>query len=188
MCQNKAVITIHEEGNRMQANEAEILRDFLLPQIENEWRTTKKVIAAIPEDQREYSPEPKVRNAFDLAWHIAATEVWFIDGIIKGEFKMEEGEGRPEAVQSVADVIAWYDKAMPGLVERLKALPPEDLAKPVSFLGVLNEAAVAYLNLLIVHSVHHRGQLSTYLRPMGSKVPAIYGGSADEPFEMAAEA
>ena len=44
--------------------------------------------------------------------------------------------------------------------------------------------AVAYLNFLNLHSSHHRGQLSTYLRPMGSKVPAIYGGSADEPMQM----
>jgi uncharacterized damage-inducible protein DinB len=41
--------------------------------------------------------------------------------------------------------------------------------------------AATYLGLLIKHSVHHRGQLSAYLRPMGGKVPAIYGGSADEP-------
>ncbi len=60
------------------------------------------------------------------------------------------------------------------------------LAAKIPFFGVMNEPLVAYLNMMIVHSVHHRGQLSAYLRPMGAKVPDIYGGSADEPFQMPA--
>ena len=59
----------------------------------------------------------------------------------------------------------------------------DKLTKPVPLFGVMELPAVAYLNLLNLHSSHHRGQLSTYLRPMGSKVPAIYGGSADEPMQ-----
>jgi uncharacterized damage-inducible protein DinB len=63
-------------------------------------------------------------------------------------------------------------------------MDPKKLAMPISFFGLLNHPAVVYLTLLQNHSIHHRGQLSTYIRPMGGKVPAIYGGSADEPFEM----
>jgi uncharacterized damage-inducible protein DinB len=64
----------------------------------------------------------------------------------------------------------------------LEALPGEDLAMSVDFMGLRNDPAVAYLNIAIRHSVHHRGQLSAYLRPMGAKVPAIYVESADELF------
>jgi len=53
----------------------------------------------------------------------------------------------------------------------------------IPFFGVMEMPAVAYLNFMNLHTAHHRGQLSTYLRPMGSKVPSIYGGSADEPFK-----
>ena len=53
---------------------------------------------------------------------------------------------------------------------------------PVGFFGVFNLPAVFYLGFLNNHSIHHRGELATYLRPMGSKVPSIYGGSFDEPF------
>ena len=49
-------------------------------------------------------------------------------------------------------------------------------------MGVFNFPAAFYLAFLNNHSIHHRGELATYLRPMGSKVPAIYGGSYDEPF------
>ena len=48
---------------------------------------------------------------------------------------------------------------------------------------MFNFPAVAYLNFMLSHTIHHRGQLAAWLRPMGGKVPSIYGGSADEPFE-----
>jgi uncharacterized damage-inducible protein DinB len=60
----------------------------------------------------------------------------------------------------------------------------EQLATPVDFLGVFNLPAVFYLGFVNNHSIHHRGQLAAYLRPMGSKVPSIYGGSADEPMNF----
>ena len=53
---------------------------------------------------------------------------------------------------------------------------------------MINAPAVTFLNFMNVHAIHHRGQLSAYLRPMGAKVPKIYGGSADEPFQMPANA
>jgi hypothetical protein len=56
----------------------------------------------------------------------------------------------------------------------LKNLSNKDLATPVDFIGLRKDPAVTYLNIAIRHSVHHRGQLSAYLRPMGARVPAIY--------------
>ena len=61
---------------------------------------------------------------------------------------------------------------------------PAQLLTPVDFLGVFNMPAAFYLAFLNNHSIHHRGELATYLRPMGAKVPSIYGGSYDEPFKM----
>ncbi|MBM3756134.1 MAG: hypothetical protein FJW38_19370 [Acidobacteria bacterium] len=60
----------------------------------------------------------------------------------------------------------------------------EALASERNFFGAFNFPAVVYLNWANIHSIHHRGQLSAYLRSMGGKVPSIYGGSADEPFQM----
>jgi uncharacterized damage-inducible protein DinB len=62
------------------------------------------------------------------------------------------------------------------------------LAKVVEFFGVMNLPNVLYLGFWNSHSIHHRGQLSTYLRAMNAHVPSIYGGSADEPFVMPAGA
>jgi len=84
-----------------------------------------------------------------------------------------------------SEVVAVYREKIPGLIERLKDLSPEHLARSVQFY-TFNLPNVLYLDFCLRHQIHHRGQLSMHLRPMGAKVPAIYGGSADEPFEAAA--
>jgi uncharacterized damage-inducible protein DinB len=61
----------------------------------------------------------------------------------------------------------------------------EQLSTPVQFF-TFNFPAAFYLAFMNNHSIHHRGELATYLRPMGSKVPSIYGGSYDEPIKAAA--
>ena len=69
-------------------------------------------------------------------------------------------------------------------MEQVKSFSGEQLTQEVSLLGIFNLPAIGFLSFRIRHTVHHRGQLSTYLRPMGSKVPQIYGGSADNPMEI----
>jgi uncharacterized damage-inducible protein DinB len=82
-------------------------------------------------------------------------------------------------------LVDWYDKNFKRAAARVSALTPEQLATPIDFMGVFNLPAVSYLGFLNNHSIHHRGALATYLRPMGSKCPSIYGGSYDEPWQGA---
>jgi uncharacterized damage-inducible protein DinB len=170
----------------MQPEQATFLLNFLLPQIKNEHKLTKKVIEAVPVDKGEYQPDPRSMTALDLAWHIAASESFFMDGASSGEFKF--GGKRPETIRSSADVAAWYNEHFEQSFAQASKMTPEQLLKSIDFHGVFNYPAIVYLQLMISHSIHHRGQLSAYLRPMGAKVPAIYGGSADEPIAMTAEA
>jgi uncharacterized damage-inducible protein DinB len=165
----------------MQAEQARFLLNVLMPQIEEEFKTTCKVVGAIPEGQRDYRPHPVVKTALELAWHVVCTEVWFLEGLLRGEFAAE-GEKLP-GDGTVASVAGWYRGKAPALYQEMKALGDAELVRTIPFFGVMNDPAVAYLMLLVVHTVHHRGQLSTYLRAMGAKVPSIYGGSADEPFQ-----
>ena len=81
-----------------------------------------------------------------------------------------------------ADLVNWYETNFLRAANRIRAMTPAQLATPVDFDGVCKMLAVFYLGFVNNHSVHHRGQLAAYLRPMGSKVPSIYGGSADEPW------
>ena len=158
---------------------------MMLDGITREAEITKKVIAAVPDAASSYKPDPKARTAKELAWHLANTDVQFLDGIAGLNFKMESPEHPP---QTSAEVVAWYDDRIKQGVASIAAMTPEQLLTPVNFYGVFNLPAVLYLGFQSSHSIHHRGELATYLRPMGSKVLSIYGGSYDEPFEAPAAA
>jgi uncharacterized damage-inducible protein DinB len=155
-------------------------RAMMLDGIAREAEITKKVIGAVPDAKAEHRPDPHARTAKELMWHLANSDVQFLDGIADMKFNMETPEHKP---QTAAEVVAWYDKNMQRGVARVAAMSAEQLLTPVEFFGVFNLPAVLYLGFLNNHSIHHRGELATYLRPMGSKVPSIYGGSYDEPFQ-----
>jgi uncharacterized damage-inducible protein DinB len=154
-------------------------RAVLLDGLIREAEITKKVIAAIPDAASSYKPDANARTAKELAWHLANSDIQFLDGIADLRFNMETPENKP---QTSAEVVAWYDENIRRGVSRVAAMTPEQLMTPVEFFGVFNLPAVMYLGFLNNHCIHHRGELATYLRPMGSKVPSIYGGSYDEPF------
>ena len=155
-------------------------REVMLQGLANEFATTKRVLGAVPDDKRDYRPDPHARTAWELAWHLANTDVQFLDGIADGQFKMETPGDKPK---TIAELVDWYDKNIARGTARVRALAPEQLTTPINFLNVFSLPAFAYLGFLNNHMIHHRGALATYLRPMGSRCPSIYGGSYDEPFQ-----
>jgi uncharacterized damage-inducible protein DinB len=159
------------------------LRDLMLQGVLQEAQTTKKVIAAVPDAHGDYRPDPKARTAKELAWHLASVDVQFLDEIADGKFNMEPRY--KDAPKTSAEMAEWYTKNMARAAERVRALIAQQLTTQLDFYGAFNLPAVMYLGFLNNHSIHHRGQLATYLRPMGSKVPSIYGGSADEEWKAA---
>jgi uncharacterized damage-inducible protein DinB len=169
----------------MQPEEAVFLRNYLVRQIEDEQAATRRVMAAVPEPNREYRPHATARSAVELAWHLASCEIWFLEGVIHGRFDSEQ-ERMPAHIRTVTGVAAWYDRNIPGLIAELMRLSPERLICGASLFGRSNCPAVTYLSDLLIHSAHHRGQLSVYVRAVGGRVPAVCGGSADEPFQVAA--
>jgi len=171
----------------MTPEQALFLRDFLLQGIEGEFATTKRVLAAVPDERSDYRPDPKSRTARELAWHIVNAEVVFFNGIARGSFESSDQEP-PNPTANTAELIAYYETGFKTGLEKVKQLTGEQLAATISFFGVFNFPAVQYLTFLADHTIHHRGQLSAYLRAMGSKVPAIYGPSGDEMWEMPATA
>jgi uncharacterized damage-inducible protein DinB len=160
-------------------------RALMLDSLARELEITKKIIAAIPESKPDYRPDPNARTAWDLAWHLANTDVQFMTGIADLNFAMAAPEKKPT---TVSELVAWYDSNMKSASARVASLSTEQLLTPVNFMGAFNFPSVLYLGFLNNHSIHHRGELTTYLRPMGSKVPAIYGGSFDEPLQRPAPA
>jgi uncharacterized damage-inducible protein DinB len=155
-----------------------LLNTIYLPGLKNEHRITKTVIEAIPLDQGDYRPNEISMSALGMAWHIVMAENRFIDAVLNGGFDLSPYP-MPESVKNSQDLIAMYSEGFESRVEKLEKMSNEDLLKIVDFRGVFQLPAVMYLGFILHHSVHHRGQLSMYLRPMGAKVPSIYGESYD---------
>lgn len=146
--------------------------------MKTEQPVTQRVIEAIPLDQGNYRPDPAAKSALELARHIAGAEHLFVNSVITGGFDFT-ASGQAAELQTSADVARWYAETTQQDVARLAALPAEALTKVLDFRGLFQLPAVVFLDFSMRHIVHHRGQLSTYLRPMGAKVPAIYGESYD---------
>ena len=149
--------------------------------MQGEHGATCQVLAAVKNGASDYKPDPKSRTAWELATHLATSDVWLLDCITKGAFQMDpEATKAAEAQFKTADdIVAFYKEAIPAKLAELRALPDDKLTETISFFGVMQMPAVAFIGFANNHSVHHRGQLAAYLRAMGSKVPNIYGPSAD---------
>jgi uncharacterized damage-inducible protein DinB len=162
--------------------QAALFAKMFLASVHKEYEITKRVLAAVPPEKCQYRPHPDSRSALELAWHIASVDVWFLDGFLLGKFEMED-DNMPGDFHDSTDVIAYYEDNFPSKLEKVGKLVPEFWATPITFFEIYNFQVVMYLQFMLSHTIHHRGQLAAYLRPMGAKVPSIYGGSFDEPME-----
>jgi uncharacterized damage-inducible protein DinB len=159
-------------------NAAFLLNEVFLPILEREQATTRRVIEAIPASGGDYRPDAVSKTSAELAWHIVAAEKRFLEGIVNGVFNFAVIT-RPEHVRTGADIARWYGEMTQAVLPRLHQLKPEQLTKSIDFRGIFQAPAVMFLQTSLNHSIHHRGQLSAYLRAAGGKVPAIYGESYD---------
>lgn len=167
----------------MDPQQAKFLTDQLTGLWEGEFAATCAVLGSVPNDKRDYKPDAKGRTAWQLAVHLATADIWFINSIKDGAFAWDpEGAKKRETMfATVNDVVEFYKKEFPAALNALRANSPAKLAADVDFFGMMKRPAASFIGMANNHSVHHRGQLSTYLRSMGAKVPPMYGDSADFP-------
>jgi uncharacterized damage-inducible protein DinB len=141
----------------------------------DEAKTTRNVLARIPEGS-DYRPDPKSRTAQEIAWQIVCEETMIIDALESGSAEWSP----PPMPDRMSEVLVAYEKQSVALPQRWEALPRERWEGTLEFFGSQRPAAPMAWSFLF-DIVHHRGQITTYLRPMGSTVPQVYGPSADEP-------
>ena len=141
----------------------------------DESKTTRNVLARIPEGS-DYRPDPKSRTAQEIAWQIVCEETMIIEALENGTAKWAP----PPVPATMKEVLEAYEKQSAAMPQRWEALPSERWNGMLQFFGSERPASPMAWSFLF-DIVHHRGQITTYLRPMGSTVPQIYGPSADEP-------
>ena len=166
--------------NEMTAEQAmSLLQNVYLGTLKNESRITKKVLETVPADKCDYRPDTASRTAIELVRHIAAADNRFLETVINGVFDANPAM-IPENVKTPAQIAVWYEERFAKNFDALTKLNGEQLIKMVDFRGMFQRPAVSFVMLGLHHTIHHRGQLSSYLRCMGAKVPSIYGESYDD--------
>lgn len=165
--------------SEMTAEQAHLfVHNVLLGMLKNEHRTTRSVLSAVPDTDLDYRPDPHAKSAGELLRHIASADNNFLKIVIDGAF-VPGSVKIPENLTMPGEVVEWYEKEYAKNLDTVTRLSGEQLTRIVDFRGVMQRPAFFFLQLGMNHAIHHRGQLSTYLRPMGGKVPAIYGESYD---------
>ncbi len=147
--------------------------------VAGEFERFHNVVAALPADKLDFRHDPKSRTARDLVGHLI------------GHFQdlaelLDEGvihHRNQVTFADLPDAVAMLDAACKALAPKLRNVSDEAWAKPGDFFvgdqSIMKAPAQALGWMLLFDAIHHRGQLSTCIRPMGGKVPSIYGPSAD---------
>ena len=155
-------------------------REFCVARRKAERKAFVNVLKAIPQGKQGHKPDPKARSAGELAWVIAAEETALLALLENGSVTWKETP--PPA--NVADIVAAYERDADAVTAKIAKLDAAGWQKPGKFLmdggGAWEDTIANMVWGFLFDAIHHRGQLSSYLRPMGAKVPSIYGPSADE--------
>ena len=163
----------------MNSTEAKTVADFLIADLEYEMQTTTRVIDAVPNDRLDYRPDGKSKTGLGLVRHIVLEDEWLLNSIADGAFAPPPDDSDACGIMNPAGAVARYKERIPAALNRVRSMSSEQLAGVIDMFGAIKMPGVNFLALTIKHSVHHRGQLSAYLRAMGGKVPGIYGPSGD---------
>ncbi len=139
-----------------------------------------RVLKAIPQQKLDYRPDPKARTAADLAWLLAIEEAALVNLLDEGVVEWKE----PASPPNLDAIVASFERSAAQVDDRLGRLDEVAWQKKVRLLmgaGTWEDTLSQMFWGFLFDAIHHRGQLSTYLRPMGGKVPSIYGPTADDP-------
>ena len=158
--------------------------DAFVQEIDQEGKTTRKVLERVPTDKLSWKPHPRSMSLGDLAQHTATIPGMVATWALGDGFDFSGG-GHPQAVTSIAEILANHDQSVVKAKE--VALQLGDGGMMREWEAKMNGATLfkmpkmaLYRSIVLNHWYHHRGQLSVYLRLLDVPVPSIYGPSADE--------
>lgn len=158
-------------------------REQFIQNWEREFGTTLKVLKSYPANKPDLQPHGKCPTAKELAWRIVSEEPVMVNGALSGNFDFMN---MPKPPASMQEVTTTYEKSHQQLVDKVKKMTDADFNKMIKFMvapktmGDMRSGDTLWM--MMMDTIHHRGQFSIYLRMADAKVPSIYGPSADEPW------
>ena len=154
-----------------------IAKKDLLSLFKREFATTIKAIEAFPEDKLSFTPHPRSSTALRVM-STFVFEMYLIDSYVFGE-KIDRSAFQTYAPDKLETLVADFEKETARVISSLDKLPEADLNKTVEFAG-RKMAADEFMLMMLFDQIHHRGQMTVYIRLAGGKVPSVYGPSADD--------
>lgn len=158
-------------------------KDMFLQTWEREFGTTLKVLNAYPADKLNVKPHERSRSAKELLWVFVTEEKVIAGGVVKGQIDFTN---MPKAPDTKEEIVSAYRAAHVEMVAKVKNLSEKEWDSAIPFMVAPKKVSQVrradILWTMVMDSVHHRGQLSVYLRLAGATVPSIYGPTADEPW------
>lgn len=157
----------------------------LVGELKLEGATTRKVLERIPFDKFDYKPHERSMTMGRLAVHVAEMAGWVNEIVTKPELDFATMDYKPFAPQSTAELVEFFDKILADAAAALENTTDETLLEDWSLRNgetiYFTQPRIQVLRgMAFNHIVHHRGQLSVYLRLNDIPVPGLYGPSADE--------
>ena len=165
------------------------LVELLLPEFDEEMAATRRVLERVPDGKASWKPHPKSMTLGRLATLVAELPGWVVNTLTRDELDIMPPGGPPpkfEALESTARILDLFDRNVAAARAVLGKTGDPEFKKPWVFkVGgrtiTTNPKFTVYRRTVLNHLVHHRGQLTVYLRLNGASVPSLYGPTADEP-------
>lgn len=155
-----------------------ITKENLLKLFQKEFSTTLKVMHAFPHDKLEFKPHERSQNALKIM-STFVFEMFLIKSYAYGE-KLDSSIFQTYNPNNLETLITDFERETSEVISKLQNLTETDLNKSVEF-AESKFTADGFMMMILFDQIHHRGQMSVYIRLAGGKVPSIYGPSADDP-------
>ena len=155
-----------------------ISKEDVISLFRKEFATTLKVMRAFPGAQMQFAPHERSQPAKRLMATFVF-EMYLLRSYILGE-KVDRSAFQQYSKETIDELISDFETETTAVIDRIQNLTENDLAKTVEF-GGATFTADRFALMMLFDQIHHRGQLSVYVRLAGGKVPSIYGPSADDP-------
>lgn len=147
---------------------------------ERETDSTLKLLRALPTSQYDFRPDAGGRSLGELAWHLAEGDAYMSFGIEQGHFDMTSKPPHIERPRTVEALAPAFEVVHRDAVARIRKLTPADLDRVLPFFGMQLSIRDILWNMIILHTAHHRGQLSLMCRLAGGAAPGLFGPNREE--------
>ena len=157
---------------------------FFLKQLDDEAKTTRKMLSIVPDDKYDWQPHPKSMTITRLATHIAELPSWITMTLTTSELDFASNPYTPEVINNTAELLKYFEKNLADGKAHLEAATEEQLAESWTLRNGKDIYSTSpkseVLRMTFSQIIHHRAQLGVYLRLLNVPIPGSYGPSADD--------